>query len=447
MMEHSARLSLPYIQPSQAQKHVTHNEAVQLLDLLVQLVVEAFGATSPPALPDDGQVWALGPAPTDAWAGQAGMLAAWDQGGWMFIAPQAGWRAWGRAEAELRIWDGGEWVGDGLDNRAGLGINASHDATNRLAVSSPATLLTHEGAGHQLKINKAAASETASVLFQTDWSGRAEIGLAGEDNFSFKVSPDGSEWQEALRLDRTSGQVTMPAGRRHAASGAQIAEMLWTPGADGVTSLWFWSTHASAQHAQNPRTAVIDSISGDQVTITTSDGPAIFGFWSGFMEGVSLIRVWNLSRAPIQSAWIRSRPADDRIEVSDSAHLAGWQAGDTIQLGDPTSTTPGRVVAVDISPMLQQVFGTVFRQTGMILRGQLHTPEAGQRLEVSPTGLGGSFVQTVTTVGAGAFSAGGTTMIPCTEPSPVSNSNLLFVREQLASTATVSALSSIAITV
>ena len=51
MADTSAILSLPYILPSQAQKHVTHNEALRLLDVMVQLAVEAFDAQVPPASP------------------------------------------------------------------------------------------------------------------------------------------------------------------------------------------------------------------------------------------------------------------------------------------------------------------------------------------------------------------------------------------------------------
>ncbi len=51
MPETSARLSLPYIQPSQAQKHVTHNEAVSLLDAVVQLAVTSRTVTAPPGSP------------------------------------------------------------------------------------------------------------------------------------------------------------------------------------------------------------------------------------------------------------------------------------------------------------------------------------------------------------------------------------------------------------
>ena len=49
-------LSLPYIQPSQAQKHVTHNVALAALDLLVQAVAADRDRTDPPAAPTAGAV-------------------------------------------------------------------------------------------------------------------------------------------------------------------------------------------------------------------------------------------------------------------------------------------------------------------------------------------------------------------------------------------------------
>lgn len=216
MSDNSSLLALPLILPDQAQKHVTHNEALELLDVLVQLVVEDFDAITPPTTAAEGAVWALGGAPVEAWAGQALRLASWRGGAWIFINPGTGWRAWGRATGALRVFTGSGWAGlpgaGDLQNLAGLGISATSDDTNRLAVSSSATLLSHAGAGHQLKINKAAVSDTASLLFQSGWSGRAEMGLTGSDDFAIKVSADGSSFATALSVAAASGAVTAPAG-------------------------------------------------------------------------------------------------------------------------------------------------------------------------------------------------------------------------------------------
>ena len=142
MSEYSPRLNLPFIQQAQAQKHVTHNEAIERLDLLVQLVVEAFDASTPPALPEEGQIWALGAAPSGAWAGQGNHLAAWVGGGLLFRAPAEGWLA--TSARELRLWNGAEWLAplaSDMQNLPGVGVNTNHDSINRLAVCAPATLL------------------------------------------------------------------------------------------------------------------------------------------------------------------------------------------------------------------------------------------------------------------------------------------------------------------
>lgn len=207
MPDSSPILALPYLMPAQAQKHVTHNEALRRLDIIVQLSVESFDADTPPDLPVEGEVFALGDSATGAWAGHDGDLAVSLDSAWHFVTPRTGWRAWGRTQAQLRIWDGSAWVLPMMaqDNLSGLGIGTSADTVNRLAVMAQATLLTHDGAGHQLKINKAAGGDTASVLFQSGWSGHAEMGLAGTKDFSIKVSGDGAAWTQALSLDRDTG--------------------------------------------------------------------------------------------------------------------------------------------------------------------------------------------------------------------------------------------------
>lgn len=212
-MDHSPRLSLPYIAPAQAQKHVTHNEALRQLDVAVQLVVEQVAASTPPALPQDGQTFALGASPQGAWAGQANQIALWTDNTWQFSAPGIGWRLWDRNTDDLRVWSGSAWnvVQGAIGSPDMLGINSTADVTNRLALSSTASLFNHNGAGHQLKVNKNTAGDTASLLFQTGFSGRAEMGTAGNDNFAIKVSDDGSAWNNAMVLMAANGRVGLGA--------------------------------------------------------------------------------------------------------------------------------------------------------------------------------------------------------------------------------------------
>lgn len=213
-MEQTANLQLPYIMPSQAQKHVTHNEAIRSLDALVQLSVLDRHLAVPPALPADGARYLVATGGSDAWTGKDGKVAAWQDGTWAFLAPKAGWVVWVVDESRLIGFDGASWMDAAVHsvNPAPLvGVNTTADATNRLSVKSPAALFDAELDDHRLKINKAAAGNTASLLFQSGYSGRAEFGLAGDDDWHVKVSPDGTVWTEALQVDRTTGRVRLPA--------------------------------------------------------------------------------------------------------------------------------------------------------------------------------------------------------------------------------------------
>ncbi len=210
MSDQSPRLSLPFILPAQAQKHVTHNEAIELLDLIVQLTLVSVTQTAPASTPDEGQAWAVPAGATGDWSGQSGLIATWRGGGWLFVAPQEGWVAWVMDAQALHIRSGGIWVAQGdLQNLASVGINTTADPVNRLSLRAAATLLDHEGSGHQVKINKAAEADTATLLFQTGYSGRAEIGLAGDDDVSLKVSADGATWRSSVRIAAATGRVQL----------------------------------------------------------------------------------------------------------------------------------------------------------------------------------------------------------------------------------------------
>lgn len=215
MSQSSPILSLPYIQPAQAQKHVTHNEALRVLDAITQLSVLDTTLTEPPAQVAVGDRYIVAVGGTGVWDGQDSSVAVFVDSTWQFFAPSIGWRADVAVSGNEVRFDGNGWqaVQPDFQNVSEVGINAVADGTNRLSVSSDATLLSNAGAGHQLKLNKAAETDTASLLFQTGFGGRAEMGTAGEDDFSIKVSADGSTFNTALRVEGASGAVQLPSGQ------------------------------------------------------------------------------------------------------------------------------------------------------------------------------------------------------------------------------------------
>ena len=348
-MAGTPNLVLPYLAASQAQKHVTVNEALRRLDALVQIIVQSAALATPPGSPVEGQRWIVPAAPTGAWVGHASQIAAWQDGAWAFYAPLDGWTAVDVSTDTLLLYNAGTgvWAGlitgvfsdaaftlqDDLDptkqarfqiagftagatrvftlpdataTLAGLAVaqtfsakqtlsnanndlgtstgsgttnlatgattsgntkainigaaglsgsttnialgsavagalgiltissptvvfattvssiamasanvsalylglgGATADATNRLSLNAPASLFNNAGAGHQIKVNKNAATDTGSLLFQTGFSGRAEMGLTGSDDWAIKVSADGTTFFPALVCDRTTGRV------------------------------------------------------------------------------------------------------------------------------------------------------------------------------------------------------------------------------------------------
>ena len=375
MSDITTHLLLPYILASQAQKHVTHNEALRLLDAMVQLSVLDRIRTFPPVSPTDGDRHIVATGATGLWAGWDLNVAFWVDGVWMRLVPRPGWLAWIADEAAFVVWNGSAWdlVGEPVDvsdaifslvndadptkkvlfslsgittgttrtfalpntsselailagtqtftgNKTfsgsltasgavsitgtltasgtvtvsaaaatigtatttatyGMGTGATTsgvtktlnlgtggasgsttvvnigsatagaggttvvntpnvtfanavtqvgmpqanltaqllglggataDSYNRLSMNTPAVLINNAGAGIEATVNKAAAGNDAAFAFKTGFSARALIGLLGNDDFSFKVSPNGSTFFDAIRIDRSSGRVELP---------------------------------------------------------------------------------------------------------------------------------------------------------------------------------------------------------------------------------------------
>ena len=108
MPDETTILSLPLILPAQAQKHVTHNEALKVLDALLHLSVLSRAVTAPPASPAAGDRYIVPAGATDAWTGQTKAVAAWQDGAWTFHAPREGWLAQVTDENRLLVFRAGD---------------------------------------------------------------------------------------------------------------------------------------------------------------------------------------------------------------------------------------------------------------------------------------------------------------------------------------------------
>lgn len=210
-MATSSHIGFTYVSQAQTQKEVTVNEALEKLDAILNTGVIDKDLSTPPGAPTNGDVYIVGSSPTGDWSGQAGDIAYYEDA-WKFIDPKEGLTIWVSDENILYTFDGTNWIAAAstIQNALLLGVNTTADATNKLAVASSAILFDNIGNGTQIKLNKNAASDINSFLYQTNFSGRAEFGCIGDDDFTLKVSPDNfSSSYDVFVVDKDNGQMAI----------------------------------------------------------------------------------------------------------------------------------------------------------------------------------------------------------------------------------------------
>jgi hypothetical protein len=169
MPDTTTNLALPYILAAQAQKHVTHNEALRILDGLVQLSVVDRDRTALPASPGDGDRYIVGSGANGDWTSWDGDVAAWVDGAWLRFRPKPGWRAWVEAERQLLVYDGAGW--QALANADPPRFKAYLTADTPIAVDTWLTLpLT------QTDFNARGGFDTAAYRFTVPLAGTYAFG-------------------------------------------------------------------------------------------------------------------------------------------------------------------------------------------------------------------------------------------------------------------------------
>ncbi|MEN5168384.1 DUF2793 domain-containing protein [Brevundimonas pondensis] len=239
----SARLGLPYLAAGQLQKHVTLNEALTRLDALTQTAVVSRTRAAQPATPADGALYILPASATGAsWAGRpAGSLMRAEAGGWLEVEAPDGLLAVVLDSQEVLVRRAGTWAplaGEpvaALQNLTRLGVNTEADAANVVAArlnKALWTALESESGGDgdlRFTFNKQGAPDVLSLLFQSGWGGRAELGLIGDDDLRLKVSADGGSWRDVFAVDRVSGRMGFMRGATRRETTVMTGNGVWTP--------------------------------------------------------------------------------------------------------------------------------------------------------------------------------------------------------------------------
>jgi len=319
MSDSTSKLGLPLLAAGQAQKHVTVNESLIHLDSLVQLSVLDREHAAPPADPDDGDRYVVASGATGAWAGKTDAIAVADGGAWLFLIPQEGWLCWDVGARTLLGFADGEWAPAGgaeIENLTRFGLGTIADSTNPFSAKLNAALwtarTTGEGGNGDLRylMNKEAPADVLSLLLQSAYSGRAEIGLVGDDDLAIKVSPDGSTWREALRVDRASGRPTFPQGGVREQLTANRTYFVRADGSDGNNGRADTASGAflTLQKAYDVIASTVD-LAGFIATISIG---------SGTFAGVNIAVPWIGGNLTIQGA------GTSLTTLSGTTHLVRW---------------------------------------------------------------------------------------------------------------------------
>ena len=177
-MPDTPNLNLPLLEPAQAQKHVTVNEALSRLDALGQMALTSLAATVPPGSPAEGEVHGIGAGATGVWTGQDGKLAIFVNGGWVFLAPGAGWQGWSLTSGTRVQFDGVGWVeGAGALSANGAGFVHRTIETDHVVSAGATSVQTGF-----LPANTVVYGITGLVLSDVGGATTFEVGVSGTTN-------------------------------------------------------------------------------------------------------------------------------------------------------------------------------------------------------------------------------------------------------------------------
>ena len=104
------RLGMRYIQAGQSKAEVTHNEAMNVLDMIVGRRALDRNLTAPPSTPSNGDTYLVASSSASgAWLGRENDITAY-YNGWIFATPIEGLPFFIDDEDCMVVWTGSAWV-------------------------------------------------------------------------------------------------------------------------------------------------------------------------------------------------------------------------------------------------------------------------------------------------------------------------------------------------
>lgn len=178
----TSRLAIPTISANQAQKHVTHNEAIKKLDALVQASVKSRTTTAPPGSPAEGDAYLVPASATGAWASEDDNLTVYDGSTWEFFAPGEGWQVIVHDEDLVARYLSGAWGGFSAPSGATVAASANGAASALHVVEEELTGLSGATVDTTIQIPNRAIVFCVSTRTTTAVTGAAsyDCGISGQ---------------------------------------------------------------------------------------------------------------------------------------------------------------------------------------------------------------------------------------------------------------------------
>ena len=371
-MPDSPNLVLPYIQASQAQKHVTHNEAIRLLDGMIQLGVVSQGLTAPPGSPIDGERYIVGSGATGLWAGWDLNVAFWVDGAWVRLIPRVGWLAYVIGSSGFYSWNGTAWVV--LAGGGGGGGPTFPDNTFGITNAADAT---------KKGVFDASGIATATTRTYTLPNTSSELAiLAGTQTFNGVKTFSGTFTVSAATGTLVSSTATATA---NVGSGATLlgntkTVNLGTAGVSGSTTV----VNIGSAVAGALGTTVINSPTVTFASTVSAVAMAAANL-SSLYHGIGGAVADATNRLSINSPAALFNHAGGSMAITINKNASGDDAGFTFQTGFSTRALFGTLGADDfvlkVSPNGSSFFDafTVARATGRmtVANGLVLNPTAG----------------------------------------------------------------------